>query len=1093
MSRATLSALIAHCRARCLRQPHLSDTELLTRFAQKRDPAAFEQLLERYSTLVWGVCRRILADEADREDAFQATFLALLRQAGSLDATRTLGGWLHTVAVRAARRAQSHARRQGTITAVPERPTRGDVTEEASQRELLLAVDEEIARLQAPLRMPMILCCLEGRTRDEAAAALGCSVAAIKSRLERGRALLRRRLERRGLALPAAFLVLELTGERIRAALWAETMGLLFGSPPPAAAALAAQVGLPVWAIGKIKLALLSLIIAFAVGTAGAIGYALTAQSPPAPATPPSQAKVAAKPKHPQVRKDRYGDPLPPGAVARLGTVRWRHGDMAFALAYSPNGKTIATTGVGRALVLWDADTGKELRVFSTHGQPLGVAFSPDGKWIATTQRWGQLWNVATGEMRDLKNLQSGVLALAFAPDGKTLATANSDGLLHLWDPNTAEEKRRIDCKQGRLSLNALAYAPNGRMLASGGTDGTIRFWDAATGREVRRIATPEKTIAPIVFSPDGKQLAAGSAGDSLRLWDVATGKLIRALGEKQQGYTPIAFSPDGKLLAVGYGEGTYRLWDVASGEEKRHWHAGVGRVRNLAFSPDGQTLATTALWDGGIRLWDVKTGRERFAAEAHHGPIPVLRFADKGTLVSAGFDETVLWWDLATQTPRRQFAWKSENFTRFTLSPDGNTLAAVGNRKSNELWLWDVRSGKSTKMPDTHPKEIHSLAFSPDGRLLAAGGKDGTIHVRDVATGKEVGQIQGFAAQNSAMCLLFSPDGKTLASGAMGFPNNVIGRLWDVASGKEHRVFADHLAGESPAAFSPDGKVLATVNDPPRSNVEYRVRLWDMTTGKELCRHTGHRISVAAVAFSPDGKLVASGGGGDEDNSIHIWEAATGRLIRRFKGHHSWVFAVAFAADGLTVASSAGDSTVLVWDITGRRIDGRWHSKALTPRELDACWKALADADATKAYDAVWKLVAAPEQAVPFLRNHLRPMRRPDAKAVGRLLADLDSEVFTVRRKANEELSQFGDAINPELRQALAAKPTLEVRRRVQQLLDRAGDWTVERLRHRRAIQALEYIGTKKAKQILDGLAAGAPDTLRTEDAKAVLRRLKR
>jgi hypothetical protein len=263
--------------------------------------------------------------------------------------------------------------------------------------------------------------------------------------------------------------------------------------------------------------------------------------------------------------------------------------------------------------------------------------------------------------------------------------------------------------------------------------------------------------------------------------------------------------------------------------------------------------------------------------------------------------------------------------------------------------------------------------------------------------------------------------------------------------------------------------------------------------TGKELSRYTGHRISVAAVAFSPDGKLVASGGGGDEDNDIHVWEAATGRLIRRFEGHHSWVFAVTFAADGMTVASSAGDSTILLWDVTGRQQDGKLRPAVLTPRRLDTCWTALANEDAAKAYDAVWKLVAAPEQAAPFLGKHLTPALRADEKLVARLIADLDSDDFAVRQKATGDLIKLADAIIPALRGALQGKPSLEKRRRVQQLLDETNNWTLERLRAHRAIQALERIGTRSARDVLQALAEGAPEAHRTEEAKAALRRLSR
>ncbi len=342
---------------------------------------------------------------------------------------------------------------------------------------------------------------------------------------------------------------------------------------------------------------------------------------------------------------------------------------------------------------------------------------------------------------------------------------------------------------------------------------------------------------------------------------------------------------------------------------------------------------------------------------------------------------------------------------------------------------------------------------------------------------------------------LRFSPDGKALACGMQRERNASAEptlRLWDLADGKERCSFNCHVSIDAALAFSPDGKTLASGQGEYGESV---VCLWDSATGRELCRHEGHREGIGALAFSPDGKLAASGSGdiGTKDNSVHVWEAATGRLIRRFEGQHSCIGSVAFSPDGLTVASGAGDSTILLWDITGRRGDGRWHSKALTPDGLDACWTALAGEDAAKAYDAVWALVAAPEQAVPFLQKHLHPALRPDAKIVTRLIADLNSDEFKVRQKATEELGNLGDAITPALRQTLKDKPAREVRRRVQQLLDQTRDWNAERLRNHRAIQALEHIGTQKAKQVLEALERGSPEARRTEEARTALKRLVR
>jgi RNA polymerase sigma factor (sigma-70 family) len=866
MSAATLAAFIARCRI--LYRPHTNstDADLLERFTRRRDADAFAQILERYAGLVWGVCRRIMPQESDCEDAFQAVFLAMVRRSDLIDPRQSLGAWLHTVAMRMSRKALLRSHRHQPSMVVPERATTGDVADEVSSRELFRIVDEEIERLPIAVRVPLILCCLEGRTRDEAAAVLGCSVAAVKSRLERGRNQLRRRLERRGLQLPAAFLVLGLTSERIRAALWNKTIQSVLHTPVPAIAALA-DAGITAVTMGKGKLLLAALLLISSA--AGATSLLLTENKTKPPAASAWNEHPTSEPKRnqaPQVRIDRHGDPLPEGALARLGTMRWRHGIFVQTLAYSPDGKMIVSSG-GRALIFWDAATGKESRQFpiSNGGQVRGVAFSPDGKLFATTGRTAQLWDIASGKMlRELKNVPSRVIALAFSPDGKLLASGYLDGTLSLEDVAGGDEKRRIDSGQG--GVNTVAFAPDGKLLASGGSDSTIRLWDAVTGKEVHRLTAPKKELSSVVFSPDGKLLASGSNEDSLRLWDVATGRQIRTLGEKKRHFTAIAFSPDGKLLASGHLDGTLSLWDTSNGEQKRHWQAALDGC-SLAFCPDGKTLATAGRMGSVIRLWDMGTGKERHPSEGHNAPVSLLRFApDKRTLISAGGDQRMVWWDLTTQTPRRQFDWTTYSFTGFTLSPNGNTLA-TDDFKTHEVWLWDVQSGKSTRLPGKHQDLILAIAFSPDGQLLAsAGGRDQPIRIWDVQQGKEVRQIKGFT--NPVAALRFAPDGKTLACGAYprrNAANEPTLRLWDVSSGKERCTFDSHIPIDFALAFSQDGKVLAS-GDGYGGTDEALVRLWDTTTGKELCRHAGHPQMIGAVAFSPDGKLVASGTGRTQD-----------------------------------------------------------------------------------------------------------------------------------------------------------------------------------------------------------------------------------
>ncbi len=582
---------------------------------------------------------------------------------------------------------------------------------------------------------------------------------------------------------------------------------------------------------------------------------------------------------------------------------------------------------------------------------------------------------------------------------------------------------------------------------------------------------------------------------DTIRESDSATGRPIRAFGEPRRGKLTMALSKDGTLLASGEVDGAIRLWDMATGKEKRHWSTGPTVPSDVAFSPDGRTLASTAPGDSSIRLWDVATGQERHPPQEHFGPIRELRFSQDGkTLVSVGSDRRMLWWDVTKPLPQRQFSWKGlELAHQFALSPDRNMLAdadvsILRTDSGPRIQLWDVRTGKPGLQLGNTKRVSGGLAFSPDGRLLASG-EDSLVTLWDVRDGKEVRQIKGLPLRRGVPLLLARWDGPRGGPGQFQRCTRARTlRLYDVASGEGKSTFDVNEACTG-LTFSPDGKVLAAGNGYVQDAF---VRLWDIRTGSEICRYRG---SSGVIAFSPNGKLVASGAGSLYwlDRSVHVWEAATGRLIHRFEGHHGDVGSVAFAPDGLSVASGGGDSTILLWDITGLRGDGRWQARPLGQRQLDAYWTALADEDAAKAYAAVWALTAAPEQAVPFLRKQLPPLPCADAKTTAKLIADLGSDEFRVRDKATKELSKLGGAAAPALRQALEAKPELEVRRRLQGLLDQVREWTPEHLREHRAIQALEHIGTQPVREVLRAVAEGAPEARRTEDAKEALRRLGR
>jgi WD40 repeat protein len=786
-------------------------------------------------------------------------------------------------------------------------------------------------------------------------------------------------------------------------------------------------------------------------------------------------------------RLDRHGDPLPPGAVARLGTVRFRHGFAVTSLAFSSDGKTVVSGGVGRGVCLWEAASGRERLALGRLGQPPdqvgALAVSPDGQTVAVAGTVLGLYDAATGKpLRQLPGLRRGPAAVAFSPDGSLLAAAD-DSNVHVWEVATGNMVHVL--KGHAAGVQAVAFSPDGKTLASGSQDGSTWLWDPASGKERRRLGREKgDAVHCVLFSPDGKMLAAGSVGPAVRLWDVAAGKAMGALGAGAGvvGRT-LAFAADGRTLTAGCADGTVRVWQVATGKEMRRWQACTYGVRALALSPDGKLLATAGLGEGAVRLWDAATGREVGTRGGPRGTVEVVAFTTDGKgLLSCSRDQVARRWDLPAGTVRQSFAVPCpRERLAFALSPDRKTLA-TGGWDDRTVRLWDLARGKELRQLGAHRGPVRALAFSPDGNLVASAGYDEKVRLWDAVAGKRLHILAGHNG-GGVLALAFSPDNKLLASGAL--TDRAI-RLWDVHSGKLVRRWDNPEAYLEDFAFSPDGKLLASA-----SGIDGAAHVWDVATGTEVLRLSG-RHGCYRIAFSPDGRLLATGGS-EPDNTVRLWEVVTGGEVRRFEGHHSGVTAVAFSADGRLLASGAGDATVLVWDVTGRAPAGKLQGDSLSPAVLRARWADLAETDAGRAHRALWELTAAPADAVRFLKAVLKPVAAPDLERVSRLITDLDDRRFAVREKATRELEKVGDVAAPALRGALAGGPTLEKRQRLERLLAQQDRLTPgpEGLRAARAVAVLEQIGSTEARQILHSLSRGAAGARLTREARASLERL--
>ncbi|HEV3445664.1 MAG TPA: WD40 repeat domain-containing protein [Gemmataceae bacterium] len=788
------------------------------------------------------------------------------------------------------------------------------------------------------------------------------------------------------------------------------------------------------------------------------------------------------------MRTDRLGDPLPEGALARLGTGRFRSGSMMYQAGFSPDGKFVAGASAGGGIVLWDVANGKEVQRFLGYRHAYALAFSPDGKMLACPeQQQIHLYDTSSGEeIRALSGHEDGLtMSLAFSADGKLLASGGYDNLVRLWDVASGHEIQKLAGHE--KCVYALAFAPDNTTLVSHSEDRTVRVWNLHTGKQRASLPAPPASFSTFALSADGTQMAVANEEGAIRVWSLATLKVVHTVPGAAKQVRCLAFSPDGRALASGHGDGTIAVWQVAAGKPVARWQAHAFMVKTLAFSPQSKLLVSGAFWECGVRLWEAATGKEVQPLPGHHAMVDLLVYEPDGKGLITGSHDKMLWgWDLASGQSRPWLDWRSLSMDRFALPPDRKMLATWEYSPGCIRLRSPVRPGEGRLLGtfESRPTKIPTrpLTFSPDGKRLAAICRDGVLRQWDAVNGVLLWENR---VRTNLGAIAFSPDGKMLASASWAGGDTTI-RLCDTETGKEIRVCAnENVVGE--LAFSPDGKILAAA-----AGSHNRASLWDVASGKELRSLAGLQSGVHALSFSPDGRLIAATG--IPDHAVRVWEVATGEAVRQFPGHAMGGTSVVFAPDGRTLASGGMDSTILIWDLTGRSKDGALQPLQLTADGLERRWSDLAAGAGPRAFQAVWDLAACPRLSVPFLQDKLPPARSPDEARMARLIGDLDDARFAVREKATMELQKIVDVAEPALRKRLDNKPPLEVQQRIELILGALDPGrSSERLRLARAIQALEYAGASEARKLLETLAGGAPAATLTREAKKALDRLSR
>jgi WD40 repeat protein len=452
-----------------------------------------------------------------------------------------------------------------------------------------------------------------------------------------------------------------------------------------------------------------------------------------------------------------------------------------------------------------------------------------------------------------------------------------------------------------------------------------------------------------------------------------------------------------------------------------------------VVFSPDGKTLATASA-DQTVKLWDMTTGQERTVPKGYSGFAGGVAFSPDGqTLASADYGSTLKLWEASTGTERAVLKGHRGCVGPVAFSTDGKTLASavmgspIADPDNHTVKLWDLPSGKERAVLKGHDRFVVFLAFSPVGNTLASASEDDTL------------------------------------------------KLWRVDTGTERATFPGRIP-----AFSPDGKMLASVSD-------HSIKLWELATGKERATLPKQTKKILSVAFSSNGRTLASA---CEDGSITFWDRATGKERCTFRGHIKEVLSLAFSPNGKTLASASADHTVKLWGIPTPQKAEFSNSGMLTNKQMENLWARLMDEDAAQAYQAMGTLVRTPNQAVSLIQKRLPPAVVLKAEQITPWITDLGSDQFVVRQKAISELEKLGEQAAGLLRQRLADKPELEVRRRIEELLNKIdqGQLSLEAVR---AIVVLELVGSPESKTVLASLAAGAKWVRLTREGQASLDRL--
>lgn len=853
-------------------------------------------------------------------------------------------------------------------------------------------------------------------------------------------------------------------------------------------------------------------------------------------------------------QKDRFGDPLPFGAVARIGTVRYRAmtGLPDFPVL-SNDGKYLAVNNERDELIVWELPAWTKYRSFNRRSidkkksaQYQGAAFTPDSKQLVTFDASGQ--QIVFFDLAGNKVARTIVLAekqgwqLPFfsvsidqerlivssqvpTPNGQAYEFAVVDLKKGKVTQSFKVEQNRVDVGQFTVSSDgrrmAHTYAKDNNAARVPRVDAFIEIWDLDAGKSIKKIET-DFALRHLTYSPDGKWLAASNGQSTLRIYDAAAGTEKHYLRLRRSEIDHLAFSADSKHLYAADMDGTISRFDVASGDRTDTYRSPINEpVRRIAFAADGKALALAQGLDAFF-YWEIASGKVLSPTGVPGSMIAGLKFAANGELFVASEEGMMAWWNPRTAVklrdvklehymdsmrlgggigiidgPEGRLRDRFANFSSVMMSPNNEVVITLDG---GAISFYDVKTGKLLYDDDLQASVQAPMVFL-NGGTKVAGAQHKKVRVWNSKTGRDTLSFDLPIGENEQIFRIAVTDnGKYFAVATAGNENDanrVI--LWDAEAKKLVREWPAGAGLES-LQFSADGRWLAMAS----RQDEVRLARVGASKGDYTLPVKAADNDITALALSPDGRQLACAAvvpvGPRDASKIFIFEIASKKVRTELIGHHDGMANhLAFAPDSGLLASGSTDTSVLVWR-TGLRAQlavapaDAADAKEPTAEEIAAWYDVMAGTDAKKAFSHMIKLGQSPKQAIAHLNEKIKAARKPESgeKTIAQWVQDLSSGQFAVRSRATDMLKKLGQTAEMDLKAALPKARDVETRRRIEELLNylSAYEWSAEEVLHARAVELLDGINTADSRAVLERWATGNPAAVLTQEAMRALQK---